>query len=46
MHDNAESVFNNAISSSTVPDNVQVFIDINYVGLDICVNPGETYDAG
>ncbi|MEU9841022.1 peptidase inhibitor family I36 protein [Actinomadura sp. NPDC048032] len=44
MHDDAESLFNNARSSSTVPDNVRVYLDINYGREDICVNPGETYD--
>jgi hypothetical protein len=45
MHDNAESVYNNGNSAYT-NDHVQVFEDINYGNLDICVNPGETYDAG
>lgn len=46
MHDDAESVFNNAPSSATVPDNVIVYLNIDYTGADICVLPGETYDAG
>ncbi|WP_198153928.1 peptidase inhibitor family I36 protein [Catenuloplanes japonicus] len=46
MNDDAESVFNNALSSSTVPDNVNVYDDVDYRGFDICVLPGETYDAG
>ncbi|MGH3239540.1 MAG: peptidase inhibitor family I36 protein [Spirillospora sp.] len=46
MHDDAESVFNNARSSTTVPDNVLVYENVDYSDVDICVNPGETYDAG
>lgn len=46
MHDNAESVKNAATSSTTVPDNVVVYMDVNYGRADICVRPGETFDAG
>ncbi|MFI0408265.1 peptidase inhibitor family I36 protein [Actinomadura sp. 3N508] len=46
MNDRADSVFNNARSSSTVPDNVAVYIHAGYSNMDICVLPGETYDAG
>ncbi|WFE53327.1 peptidase inhibitor family I36 protein [Micromonospora sp. WMMD1155] len=46
MHDDADSVFNNARSSTTVPDNVWVYYDVDYVSPSICVQPGETYDAG
>ncbi|HEU5160074.1 MAG TPA: peptidase inhibitor family I36 protein [Streptosporangiaceae bacterium] len=45
MHDDADSVFNNAPSSTTVPDNVLVYENVGFSGLDICVLPGETYDA-
>lgn len=45
MNDDAESVYNGAQSSTTVPDNVNVYEDANYVDFDICVLPGETYDA-
>ncbi|HET6295047.1 MAG TPA: peptidase inhibitor family I36 protein [Kribbella sp.] len=47
MHDNAESVFNNAASSSTVRDNVQTYYGINYSGTQgACVHPGEAFDSG
>ncbi|RKR92939.1 peptidase inhibitor family I36 [Micromonospora pisi] len=46
MADDAESLFNDAVSSSSVPDNVMVYLHADWAGYDICVNPGETYDAG
>jgi hypothetical protein len=46
MNDDADSVFNNAPSSTTVPDNVAVYMNAGYSDMDICVLPGETYDAG
>jgi hypothetical protein len=45
MHDNAESLYNRAASSSTVPDNVVVYLDVNYGRAAICVIPGETFDT-
>lgn len=40
----AESLYNTALSSSTVPDNVQTYYDNGYVGRGVCVLPGESYD--
>lgn len=46
MHDDADSLFNNARSSTTVRDNVRVYNDINFKRPGVCVQPGETFDAG
>ncbi|KAB2337047.1 hypothetical protein [Actinomadura rudentiformis] len=48
IHDDAESIFNNVASSTSpsVRDNVMTFKDINCGRFGVCVNPGETYDAG
>ena len=46
MHDNAESMYNRAASSTTIRDNVRTYKDINYGRFGVCVEPGETYDAG
>lgn len=46
MHDDADSLFNNARTSTTVRDNVQVYKDVGYKRAGVCVEPGETFDAG
>jgi hypothetical protein len=46
IHDDADSIFNNAPSSTQVPDNVQTYNDVDYENEGVCVQPGETYDAG
>lgn len=46
MHDDADSVYNSAAISSDVADNVQVYKNTYYDNPEICVNPGESYDAG
>jgi hypothetical protein len=46
MHDKADSLYNHAVSSETVVDNVQVFRHVNFGDAGPCVRPGETYDVG
>ncbi|MFF0869973.1 peptidase inhibitor family I36 protein [Nonomuraea sp. NPDC003560] len=48
LHDNAESVYNHSPSyqDPRVPDNVVLFLDVNYGRADLCVLPGEYYDGG
>ncbi|MGI5175097.1 peptidase inhibitor family I36 protein [Dactylosporangium sp. CA-152071] len=45
MSNDAESLYNHTESSTTVPDNVQTFLDINYGRRGICIEPMEFVDT-
>lgn len=45
MSNDAESLYNHTLSSQTVVDNVQTYVDNNYGGASVCVLPGETVDV-